>query len=114
MACLLRAATRDLAVFAEPDRLEIRRERVTPLSFGGAIHFCLGRNFARIEAQEAFGGLLRRLPTMELPERDTSSRRWTFNLRGLTTLPAAWKKLTYAIWRGATAPTEWLFKWVRA
>jgi len=49
-----------------------------------------GAQLARIEAQEAFAGLLRRLPGMELPERDAPSWRRSFNLRGLTKLPASW------------------------
>jgi cytochrome P450 len=90
VVCFLGAANRDPAVFADPDRLDVRREKVTPLSFGGGIHFCLGAQLARIEAQEAFAGLLRRLPGMELPERDAPAWRRSFTLRGLTTLPAVW------------------------
>lgn len=90
VVCFLGAANRDPAVFAEPDRLDITRPKITPLSFGGGIHFCLGAQLARIEAQEAFAGLVRRLPALDLPERDTPSWRRSFTLRGLTTLPAVW------------------------
>jgi len=90
LVCLLGAANRDPAMFAEPDRLDVRREKVTPLAFGGGIHFCLGAQLARIEAQEAFAGLLRRMPDITLPERDTPSWRSSFTLRGLTKLPAQW------------------------
>ncbi len=91
VVCFLGAANRDPEAFAEPDRLDVRREKVTPLSFGGGIHFCLGAQLARIEAQEAFAGLLRRLPGMELPEQDSPRWRRSFTLRGLTTLPAVWR-----------------------
>jgi len=86
----LGAANRDPDAFAEPDTLDITRQKITPLSFGGGIHFCLGAQLARIEAQEAFAGLIRRLPTLELPDRDTPKWRRSFTLRGLTTLPAVW------------------------
>ena len=41
-------------------------------------------------AQEAFAGLLRRVPDMVLPEKDTPSWRRSFTLRGLTKLPVRW------------------------
>jgi len=91
VVCFLGAANRDPAAFANPDALAITRERITPLSFGGGIHFCLGAQLARIEAQEAFVGLIRRLPTLELPERDRPNWRRSFTPRGLTTLPAVWQ-----------------------
>jgi cytochrome P450 len=90
VVCFLGAANRDPAIFPEPDRLDVRRPDVKPLSFGGGIHFCLGAQLARIEAQEAFAGLIRRLPTLELPEKENPAWRRSFTLRGLTTLPAAW------------------------
>ena len=90
IVCFLGAANRDPAVFADPDRLDVRRTKITPLSFGGGIHFCLGAQLTRIEAQEAFAGLLRRVPDMVLPEKDTPSWRRSFTLRGLTKLPVRW------------------------
>ena len=45
-----------------PDRLDIARPNIRPLSFGGGIHFCLGAQLARIEAEIAIATLLRRLP----------------------------------------------------
>jgi hypothetical protein len=87
---LLGAANRDPAEFPDPDRMDVTRERSKPLSFGGGIHFCIGAQLARIEAEVVFSTLLRRLPNITLPERDTPKWRESFTLRGLTTLPATW------------------------
>ncbi len=90
VVAFLGAANRDPAAFPEPDRLDITRHDVKPISFGGGIHHCLGAQLARIEAQEAFAGLTERLPTLTLPTKDAPAWRRSFTLRGLTTLPAVW------------------------
>lgn len=87
---LLAAANRDPAVFTDPDRFDICRDEAKPLSFGGGIHFCLGAQLARIEADEALRALLERLPQLELTEVDTPQRKPTITLRGLERLPARW------------------------
>ena len=88
--CLLGAANRDPAVYAEPDRLDIKRADIRPLSFGGGIHYCLGAQLARIEAEIAISTLLRRLPGLRLDDVDHPDWRQTFVLRGLNKLPASW------------------------
>jgi cytochrome P450 len=89
--CLLGSANRDPAVYPDsPDGLEIRRPNVKPLSFGGGIHFCLGAQLARIEAEIAISTLLRRLPSLRLDDADNPEWRPTFVLRGLKRLPASW------------------------
>lgn len=90
VVCFLGAANRDPAVYADPDKLDVRRQNIRPLSFGGGIHHCLGAQLAKIEAHEAFAGLARRLPTLRITELATPSWRRNFTLRGLTTLPATW------------------------
>ena len=67
VVAFLGAANRDPAVYADPDRLDITRRDVRALSFGGGIHHCLGAQLTRIEAQEAFAGLIRRLPRSSRP-----------------------------------------------
>jgi cytochrome P450 len=89
--CLLGSANRDPAVYPDrPDRLDITRPNVRPLSFGGGIHFCLGAQLARIEAEIAISTLLRRLPDLRLDDAENPEWRPTFVLRGLKRLPASW------------------------
>jgi cytochrome P450 len=91
LLCLLGSANRDPAAYPDrPDRLDITRPNVRPLSFGGGIHFCLGAQLARIEAEVAIGTLLRRLPDLRLDDAQTPEWRPTFVLRGLKHLPASW------------------------
>jgi hypothetical protein len=89
--CLLGSANRDPAVYPDrPDRLDVTRPNVKPLSFGGGIHFCLGAQLARIEAEVAISTLLRRLPDLRLDDPENPEWRPTFVLRGLKRLPASW------------------------
>jgi cytochrome P450 len=89
--CLLGSANRDPAAYPDrPDRLDITRANVRPLSFGGGIHFCLGAQLARIEAEIAIATLLRRLPDLRLDDAANPEWRPTFVLRGLKRMPASW------------------------
>jgi cytochrome P450 len=89
--CLLGSANRDPAVYPDnPDRLDVTRQNVRPLSFGGGIHHCLGAQLARIEAEIAIATLLRRLPDLRVDDVDNPEWRPTFVLRGLKRLPASW------------------------
>jgi len=88
--CLLGAANRDPAAYTEPDRLDITRADVRPLSFGGGIHYCVGAQLARLEGEIAIATLLRRLPNLRLHDLDRPDWRQTFVLRGLNKLPASW------------------------
>jgi cytochrome P450 len=88
--CLLGAANRDPAAYPDPDRLDIARPNIRPLSFGGGIHFCLGAQLARIEGEIAIATLLRRLPNLRVDDPEHADWRQTFVLRGLNRLPASW------------------------
>jgi cytochrome P450 len=91
VVCLLASANHDPAVYPDhPERLDITRPNVKPLSFGGGIHFCLGAQLARIEAEIAISTLLRRLPDLRLDDAVNPEWRPTFTLRGLKRLPASW------------------------
>jgi cytochrome P450 len=89
--CLLGSANRDPAVYPDrPDRLDITRPNVKPLSFGGGIHHCLGAQLARIEAEIAIATLLRRLPQLRIDDLESPEWRPTFVLRGLRRLHGSW------------------------
>jgi cytochrome P450 len=87
---LVGAANRDPAVFENPDRLDITRKDLKPLSFGGGIHFCLGAQLARIEAAVVFDTLVRRVPSLRLTRPVQPKWRTSFTLRGLTELAVEW------------------------
>jgi cytochrome P450 len=82
---VLGAANRDPAVFAEPNCLDVTRDARRHVAFGGGIHHCLGASLARLEGQVALSALLARFAHLELAGRP--SRRPTFTLRGLESLP---------------------------
>ena len=89
--CLLGSANHDPAVYPDhPERLDIARPNVRPLSFGGGIHFCLGAQLASLEAEVAISTLLRRLPDLRLDDAENPEWRPSFVLRGLKQLPASW------------------------
>jgi cytochrome P450 len=90
LLALLGAANHDPAQYRDPDRLDVGRPNVRPMSFGGGIHHCLGAQLARLEAELVFTALIDRIPDIELPEKDTPAWRHTFTLRGLSKLPAVW------------------------
>ena len=85
VAPIVGAGNRDPDRFAEPAKLDIEREDVVPLSFGGGPHFCLGASLARMEGAEVFSRLPQALPSLDLVESDAVWRP-TMNLRGLEQL----------------------------
>lgn len=58
----LMGANRDPRVFAEPDRLDLRRDASAALSFGHGPHYCIGANLARVELQHMIDAALDFLP----------------------------------------------------
>ena len=83
---VLAAANRDPAVFAEPNRLDIRRSPNPHLALGRGRHYCLGAGLARLEAEVAIGTVVRRMPP---PRLETDALEWEefFLVRGLRSLP---------------------------
>jgi len=66
VTALIGAANRDPAVFANPDRFDVRRNPNRHLAFGRGTHVCLGTTLARLESRIAFGALLEALPEFKV------------------------------------------------
>jgi cytochrome P450 len=79
------AANRDPEQFAEPDRLDIRRQPNRHLAFATGIHACAGMSLARMEAQVAIGRLLQRFSRIAQAGAPVRGRRARF--RGFTSYP---------------------------
>lgn len=86
VSTIIGSANRDERAFADPDRLDIRRDVGRIMSFGMGIHFCLGAPLARLEGAIAFETLARRFPGMEIGS-DIEQWRDGLVLRGLAELP---------------------------
>jgi cytochrome P450 len=84
---LLGSANHDEAKFSDPDRLDLQRANVRPLSFGHGIHTCLGAALARMEAQVAFSELAKSYPQITIS--GTPQRNPSVAFRGLLSLPVA-------------------------
>jgi cytochrome P450 len=85
---ILGAGNHDPARFAEPDRLDVRRTSIEPLSFGGGVHYCLGAALARAEIEIVFRALLERFGTIVL-DGPPPRFRDRLTLRGLESLHVA-------------------------
>ena len=77
---LIGAANRDPARYSDPDRLDVARENIHPLAFGGGVHHCLGAALAEMEIEIVFRKLIERfdisdLAEIRLPHRDRLTLR---------------------------------------
>jgi len=80
------AANRDSEEFANADVFDIGRRPNRHLAFAAGGHACAGMSVARLEAQVAISGLIRRFPGMQLIGSAVRGGRARF--RGFRSLPA--------------------------
>lgn len=90
MVVALTSANRDESQFPDAASLDIHRQAGANLSFGHGIHYCVGAQLARLEAQIAFDRLFDRFPHIRLAA-DPADLRWQPGtaLRGLRSLPVS-------------------------
>jgi cytochrome P450 len=70
------AANRDPAVFADPDRFDLRRADVRRhVTFAAGPHVCLGMHLARLEAHVAIERVLTRFPAAALSDPEAAAPR---------------------------------------
>ena len=80
------SANHDAAMFADPERFDIRREPNRHLAFGHGIHFCIGAPLARLEARIALPMMLTQLKQMQrVPTVPITVR--TSSIYGIRSLP---------------------------
>jgi cytochrome P450 len=88
IAALLGAANADPVRFPDPAKLDLARSPNPHLSFGSGMHFCLGAQLARVEAQVGFERLFTRYPRLALAVADSElTYIGKVGLRALVALP---------------------------
>ncbi|QHC27171.1 cytochrome P450 [Streptomyces sp. GS7] len=86
------SGNRDESVFADADRLDVRRPNAQHhVAFGYGIHQCLGQALARVELQVVIATLLRRFPAMRpaVPVEEIPFRT-DMAIYGCHSLPVTW------------------------
>lgn len=89
VALVIGAANRDPERFAEPDRLDLRRNAVQHLAFAFGAYYCVGNALARSEVQVALRALLDRFPALR-PAGPTFTMRETLRNRGPRRVDVVW------------------------
>ncbi|MEM9108162.1 MAG: cytochrome P450, partial [Pseudomonadota bacterium] len=87
IVALIAAANADPAQFDAPDQLQLDRFPNPHLVFSSGIHFCLGMQLARVEAQSALARLYGRYPDLEIVDPDALPWIERFGIRGVSALP---------------------------
>ncbi|MGH3244802.1 MAG: cytochrome P450 [Trebonia sp.] len=79
----LAAAGRDAAAFSQPDVFDVHRpDSGRHLAFGKGLHYCLGANLGRLEAQIAVAALASRYPRLRLAPDQLLSFHPNISFRG--------------------------------
>ena len=86
--CILGAGNRDPERFEDPDKLDIERKRVIPLSFGGGIHHCIGAGLAKLETKIGLKLAIEKFPDLKL-SKDEYKYHESLHSRGLEMMEVA-------------------------
>jgi cytochrome P450 len=65
---LIGAANRDPDRYLDPDDLDVTRQHIHPLAFGGGVHHCLGAALAEIEIEIVFRTLVDRFDVADMAD----------------------------------------------
>ena len=85
------SANRQPDVFDAPDSFDIHRANASRhISFGKGIHYCLGANLAKVEAQLVLAALAERLPSLRLVAGQTPTYFPNITFRGPDALMLEW------------------------
>jgi cytochrome P450 len=84
---LIASANADPAEFDAPEQLRLDRFPNPHLVFSSGIHFCLGLQLARVEAQSALARLYTRYPDLEIIDTDALPWIERLGIRGVSALP---------------------------
>ncbi|TDU82454.1 cytochrome P450 [Kribbella voronezhensis] len=89
----LSSGNRDDRAFPDPDQLDLSRKSSAHLAFGFGPHQCLGQQLARVELEEVYTRLYRRIPTLRLaaPFEEIRFKHNTL-VYGVTALPVTWDR----------------------
>ncbi|RDI41521.1 cytochrome P450 [Aquicella lusitana] len=87
------AVNRDSRVFDQPDDCVLARPNNKQLSYGFGSHYCIGAKLARLEMQNCFTQLLKRLPGLHLLAQDPPKRKHhSLAFSGFERLPLGFHK----------------------
>ena len=87
------AANSDPSAFTDPDKFDVTRACANHLAFGFGAHHCVGAQLARMELQEAFRGLVGRVPGLRLavPAEQLKFKQG-MAIHSLAELPVIWDR----------------------
>lgn len=89
----LSGANRDPLQFPDPDKLDVTRDPNLHVAFAHGIHVCLGASLARMESEEAFAGLVKRITCPKLEEDAYLNYYPSVVHRALKNLPVTFEKI---------------------
>jgi cytochrome P450 len=89
LSIVVGAANRDPAIFENPDKFDMHREKTIQATFGYGVHHCSGHQLAKSLGEIMVEETAKRLPNLRLdPERSAEVSGYLF--RGAKSLPVFW------------------------